>query len=144
MILIDTHVWLWLNGAVERLSAEALETLSSPETAVYLSAASVWEIGIKFATGRLVLPLAPEEYIVSRLAENGISPLPIHQEHALRAASLPPHHRDPFDRMLVAQAKVEGFKLMTVDRILAEYEVEIFWADGSPAETGKIQASEAP
>ena len=129
MILVDTHVWLWLNGSVEKLSSDALDLLSSPETEVYLSAASAWEIGIKYAAGRLILPLHPEEYIPSRLVDNGISPLPIHQGHALQAASLPPHHRDPFDRMLVAQAQLEGFKLMTADRPLAQYDVEILWAD---------------
>jgi PIN domain nuclease of toxin-antitoxin system len=132
MILVDTHVWLWLNGSVERLSPQALTLLSSPQTEVYLSAASSWEIGIKFAADRLILPLPPEEYLPSRLEVNGIRSLSIRQGHTLRAASLPLHHRDPFDRMLVAQAQVEGLRLMTVDRQLAAYDVEILWADQAP------------
>jgi PIN domain nuclease of toxin-antitoxin system len=133
MILVDTHVWLWLNGSVERLSSDALALLSSPEIEVYLSAASVWEIGIKYAAGRLVLPLPPEEYIAKRLMDNGINPFPIRHGHALRAASLPLHHRDPFDRMLVAQAQMESFTLMTADGLLGDYDVEIFWAGSSGA-----------
>lgn len=133
MILVDTHVWLWLNGSVERLSSGALELLSFPETEVYLSAASAWEIGIKYTSGRLILPLPPDEYIAHRLVDNGISPLPIHHGHALRAAALPFYHRDPFDRMLVAQAQMEGFKLMTADRVLIQYDVEIVWAGTSAA-----------
>lgn len=144
MILVDTHVWLWLNGSVERLSADALELLSSPETEVYLSAASAWEIGIKHNSGRLILPLPPDEYIASRLTDNGISPLPIHHGHALRAASLPFHHRDPFDRMLVAQAQVEGFKLMTADRVLVQYDVEILWAGTSAAPALESVSTDPP
>jgi len=144
MILVDTHVWLWLNGSVERLSSGALELLSSPETEVYLSAASAWEIGIKHTAGRLSLPLPPDEYIAHRLVDNGISPLPIHHGHALRAASLPFHHRDPFDRMLVAQAQMEGFKLMTADRVLIEYDVEIVWAGTSAAPAKVALSTETP
>ena len=89
MILLDTHVWLWLNGAVERLSPEVLDLLYSPSTDIYLSAASAWEIGIKVSSGKLALPVAPEEYIPLRMADNGARPLPIQHQHALRAASLP-------------------------------------------------------
>ncbi|HKH45363.1 MAG TPA: type II toxin-antitoxin system VapC family toxin [Thermoanaerobaculia bacterium] len=129
MILLDTHVWLWLNGAVERLSPEVLDLLSAPSSDIYLSAASAWEIGIKVSTGKLVLPVAPEEYIPLRMVDNGVRPLPILHQHALRAAALPLFHKDPFDRLLVAQAQVEKLKLVTVDRHLADYDVEILWAD---------------
>lgn len=137
MILIDTHVWLWLNGAVDRLSPQAQELLSSPRNQIYLSAVSAWEIGIKFAAGKLALPMPPEEYVQLRMVDNGVSPLPIHHLHALRAASLPLHHRDPFDRLLVAQAQVEKLKLMTVDRQLARYDVEILWADQDTGQIGE-------
>jgi PIN domain nuclease of toxin-antitoxin system len=129
MILLDTHVWLWLNGAVERLSAEALALLAAPEKQLYLSVASAWEIGIKVATGKLVLPAPPSEYLLQRMGNNRVLSLPISQNHALKAAALPPHHRDPFDRMLVAQAQLEGLRLMTVDEKLAKYDVPILWAD---------------
>lgn len=126
-ILVDTHVWLWLNGDVGRLSSESLEILSQPENEIYLSAASTWEIGTKFASGKLALPLPPEIYIPTRLVDNGLRSLPIRQEHAIRAAGLPAHHRDPFDGMLIAQAQIENLELMTVDRQLAAYEVELLW-----------------
>lgn len=128
MILIDTHVWLWLNNQVDRLSSSALTLLSTSDE-IYLSAASAWEIAVKWASGKLPLPVPPKEYIPSRMTENGIRSLPIHHRHALRLAALPLHHKDPFDRILVAQAQVEGLKLMTADRGLASYEVEILWAD---------------
>ena len=132
MILLDTHVWLWLNGATEHLAPGILELLSSPPTDLYLSAASAWEIGIKVSTGKLTLPVAPEEYIPLRMVDNGVRPLPIRHQHALRAAALPLHHKDPFDRLLIAQAQVENLKLLTVDRQLASYDVEIVWANKDP------------
>jgi PIN domain nuclease of toxin-antitoxin system len=132
MILLDTHVWLWLNGAVERLSPEALDLLSAPDQELYLSAASAWEIGIKFASGKLTLPAPPSEYVPLRMEDNGIRTLPIRQQHALQAASLPLHHRDPFDRLLIAQAQLENLHLMTVDRHLSLYDVSILWADRAP------------
>ena len=128
-ILLDTHVWLWMNGAVERLSEPAREILAAGEQELYLSAASTWEIAIKHAAGKLELPQPPERYIPSTLAENKIKPLAIHQAHTWRAAALPMHHRDPFDRMLIAQAQAEGLRLMTADARLEAYEVPILRAD---------------
>ncbi|HVG09729.1 MAG TPA: type II toxin-antitoxin system VapC family toxin [Thermoanaerobaculia bacterium] len=128
-LLLDTHVWLWLNGEVDRLASEALDLLNSPQSELYLSSASAWEIGIKCSNGKLTLPLPPEIYIPTRLLDTGVNPLPIRVEHALRAATLPLHHKDPFDRMLVAQAQVENLELMTVDRHLASYDVSLVWAD---------------
>lgn len=128
-LLLDTHVWLWLNGEVDRLTPEALAILNSSESELYLSSASAWEIGIKCSNGKLALPLPPEIYIPTRLLDNGVNPLPIRVDHAIRAAALPLHHKDPFDRMLVAQAQVENLELMTVDRHLASYEVSLVWAD---------------
>ncbi|MEM7353733.1 MAG: type II toxin-antitoxin system VapC family toxin [Acidobacteriota bacterium] len=123
-ILVDTHVWLWMNGSPERLSETARRQLSDAETALFLSAASVWEISIKTAGGKLELPEPPERYIIPRLAANRIDALPIRPLHAIRAAALPMHHRDPFDRMLVAQAQLEELELMTGDAALRRYEVE--------------------
>jgi PIN domain nuclease of toxin-antitoxin system len=120
-ILLDTHVWLWLNGAVEKLSAEAQATLRDGGNELYLSAASTWEIAIKHAAGKLQLPMAPERYIPVRMAENNVQPMSIHAAHTLRAAALPLHHRDPFDRMLLAQAKVENLHLMTADARFEPY-----------------------
>lgn len=127
MILLDTHAWLWLNGSSEKIPARILEILSDTDQDLYLSAASAWEIGIKFARGKLDLPAPPGEYIPSRMAENGIRPLPIRHSHVLRAAALPTHHRDPFDRVLVAQAQLEELKLLSTDPILRSYDVEVLW-----------------
>lgn len=131
-ILLDTHVWLWMNGAVERLSEPARELLAEGKEELYLSAASTWEISIKHAAGKLDLPQVPEFYIPSTLAQNEVRPLPIHQAHTWRAAGLPLHHRDPFDRMLIAQAQAEGLRLMTADEKLERYQVELLRADRSP------------
>ena len=129
MILLDTHVWLWLNGAVERLSPRCLDIISSPRSEVFLSPVSAWEIAIKCATGKLFLPEPPEVYIPRRMEANRINPLPIQHDHAFRAAALPRHHKDPFDRMLIAQAQLERMRLVTVDGQLSQYDVEILWAD---------------
>jgi PIN domain nuclease of toxin-antitoxin system len=127
MILLDTHVWLWLNGALERIPAPLLEILSDRREEVFFSAVCAWEIGIKHAGGRLSLPDPPETYIPERLKSNGFRSLAIQQRHALRAASLPLHHRDPFDRMLVAQAQLENLRLVTADPLLSRYPVDILW-----------------
>lgn len=128
-ILLDTHVWLWMNGAVERLSKAARELLAEGSSTLLLSAASAWEIAIKHAAGRLRLPQPPELYIPSTLAVNDVRPLAIHQAHAWRAAALPAHHRDPFDRMLIAQAQAEGLRLMTADRQFEPYDVPLVRAN---------------
>lgn len=127
-ILLDTHVWLWLNGDPERLNEEARGALADPENDLFLSAASTWEIAIKHAAGRLELPAPPAQYIPTRLAENNVRPLPIQHGHTLAAAELPLHHRDPFDRMLVAQARQEGLHLATGDERLRAYDAPILWS----------------
>ncbi len=124
---MDTHVWLWLNTATERLPPSLLNLLRDPERDLYLSAASTWEIAIKHASGKLPLPMAPALYIETRMAENGIRPLPIRLGHSFLAATLPFHHRDPFDRMLIAQAQMEGLQLATADPVIAHYDVPILW-----------------
>jgi PIN domain nuclease of toxin-antitoxin system len=123
-LLLDTHVWLWALHAPERLSDEARRLIARRENVVYLSAVSAWEIAIKFGLGRLRLPVPPEEYVPSRMADLGMETLPIEQAHALRVASLPRHHRDPFDRLLVAQAQVERLTLVTADPEIRLYDVE--------------------
>lgn len=124
-ILLDSHAWLWMNGAPERLGAEAREHLADAETMLYLSAASIWEIAIKAENGKLELPgRSTESYVLERIISNRVEVLPIRPLHALRAAALPPHHRDPFDRMLVAQAILEGCPLMTADSKIRLYDVE--------------------
>ena len=123
-ILLDTHVWLWLQTAPERLSEEALDRLSDAGNDLFLSAASGWEIAIKHALGKLPLPEPPISYVPSRLASSGVAALPVEMRHALRVADLPDHHRDPFDRLLVAQAQLKGLQLMTADPQLSRYDVD--------------------
>jgi PIN domain nuclease of toxin-antitoxin system len=127
MILLDTHVWLWLNTSIEKIPPETLALLTDPDQDIFLSAASTWEIAIKHASGKLTLPVEPALYISSRIAENGIRPLPIRLGHSFQAAILPLHHRDPFDRMLIAQAQMEGMQLATADPMIAHYDVPILW-----------------
>ncbi len=129
-LLLDTHCWLWMQTAPERFSERALATIREPASELFLSAASSWEIAIKYQLGRLPLPAVPAEYVPSRLESSGVRGLPIEHRHALAVASLPSHHRDPFDRLLIAQAQLERLTLLTTDRQLGAYEVPILWAEG--------------
>ena len=106
-VLIDTHVWIWSLADPNRLSPESRRLLSSSRNVVYLSAASAWELAIKAALGKIELPEPVETYVPTRMARQGLTALPITHAHALRVSTLPPHHRDPFDRLLIAQALVE-------------------------------------
>lgn len=117
-LLLDTHVLLWAVLEDPRLSRAQAQAITEGE--VYLSAASVWEIGIKRAIGKLDVPDA----IFDVAVDAGCRPLPISWTHAATAAALPPHHADPFDRMLVAQAQCEGLVLVSSDAKLSAYEVD--------------------
>ncbi|MGB9885969.1 MAG: type II toxin-antitoxin system VapC family toxin [Moorellales bacterium] len=125
--LLDTHVFLWWITDDSRLSGRAREIIGSGENTLYLSAASAWEIAIKAGLGRLSLPDDLESFIPEQLAENGILPLPVRLSHALRVHALPAYHRDPFDRLLVAQAQVENLPLISGDPVIARYPVEVLW-----------------
>ena len=120
--LLDTHVWLWLQAAPERIDAGTLNRLARADT-LLLSAASAWEISIKYALGRLPLPEPPSSYLPSRISASGTTMLPIELSHTTRAGALPPHHRDPFDRMLVAQAQIMRVPIVTADDLVTAYEV---------------------
>lgn len=124
-VLLDTHCWLWLCAAPERFSPKTLSRLADPDCQRLLSAASVWEIVIKHALGKLPLPAAPRDFVPSRLETTQTEVLSISGAHALRVADLPDHHRDPFDRMIVAQALLEDAPLLTADRMLRRYGVEL-------------------
>jgi len=122
-LLLDTHIFLWWRGEPSRLTAEVQSSIATADL-VFVSAASAWEARIKASLGRLDLPDTVEAGVLA----SGFERLLITFSHAERAASLPPHHRDPFDRMLVAQAQAEGLTLVTHDRLLEPYEAEILWA----------------
>ena len=123
--LIDTHCWLWLQTDRERFDPDVLESLAAPMSRRYLSAASVWEIAIKHAIGKLLLPEPPAIYVPERMRVSRVRELPITQAHALAVGVLPHHHRDPFDRMLVAQAQMEGLTLVTADSAFTHYDVRL-------------------
>lgn len=121
-LLLDTHMFVWMVGEPERLPAAAAAAVVDPDNDVYLSAVSVWEIAIKRALGRLPFPL---ERLDAVLAEMGVDILDLGAAHAVVAGELPRHHDDPFDRALVAQAKVEGLTLVSVDQMVARYGVPV-------------------
>ena len=123
--LLDTHCWLWLQTDRERFDAELLASLAARTSQRYLSAASVWEIVIKHAIGKLPLPEPPAIYVPERMRVSGFRELPISHAHALAVGVLPPHHRDPFDRVLVAQARSEGLTLVTADSTFTDHDVRL-------------------
>jgi PIN domain nuclease of toxin-antitoxin system len=112
----------------KRLPPPIREKLQDPENQLFLSAASSWEIAIKYALGKLPLPLPPTEYVLSRMETSGTTPLPVEHSHALHVGSLPHHHADPFDRLLIAQAQLENLEILTADRQFEAYEVDLLWA----------------
>jgi PIN domain nuclease of toxin-antitoxin system len=125
--LLDTHVFLWGTAEPDRLSNRARDLIEDPENDIYLSATSAWEIAIKYAKGRLNLPDAVDSYISSRVSDLGFLPLPVELSHAVYVAALPRHHDDPFDRLLVAQAKLEDLSLITANPTIARYNIETVW-----------------
>lgn len=122
-LLLDTHALLWSVGDEDLLSPAAHEALSAGVIPAYVSAASIWEIAIKRASGKLDVPAN----LMDKVAAARFVELEITFEHALRAGALPPHHGDPFDRMIVAQAQSEGFTLITNDARIAAYDVPVLW-----------------
>lgn len=123
--LLDTHVWLWLQTTPERLSDEAGGLLADRTNTLLLSAASSWEIAIKYRLGKLPLPEPPAAYVPDRMRLSGVTPLPVQHAHALRVADLPDHHNDPFDRLLIAQAQELAIPIVTADQQLGAYAVDL-------------------
>lgn len=121
--LLDTHVFLWMLAAPERLGKEAAAVIQNPDRAVFVSAVTSVEIGIKRALGKLDAPAG----LAAEIPARGLQELPLRYSHGERMASLPFHHHDPFDRMLVAQAIEEQLTLITGDRKMQPYSVEILW-----------------
>jgi PIN domain nuclease of toxin-antitoxin system len=120
ILLLDTHLLLWAAGEPERLSEHAKSLLLDPASSLTFSAASIWEIAIKNALGREDFRIDPRR-LWRMLLAHGYRELPVGAEHAVAAGILPPLHKDPFDRMLVAQAMIEGISLLTADSRVAEY-----------------------
>ena len=127
-ILLDTQSWLWMLASPERFGKAALEMVQNPAHDLLLSAASAWEIAIKYTLGKLPLPEPPPVFIPSRMASSGVQPLVVSHTHASQVATLPPHHRDPFDRLLIAQAQIENVPILTSDKQFESYAVTVEWA----------------
>lgn len=125
--LLDTHVLLWWLTDDDRLSRKARRIIADPRSELFFSAASSWEVAIKAAIGRLGLPDPPRILIPKVMREQSISSLEITHAHALAVADLPPHHRDPFDRLLAAQSCLEKLPLLTGDPVFAEYGIKTVW-----------------
>ena len=125
-LLADTHALIWFARLDPRLSERALAAIQDGENLVFASVASVWEIGLKVARGKLDLGTPPEQFVRGLLAQQ-IRILPIQLRHTFRATALPPHHGDPFDRMLVGQALEDGLTLVTCDPQMPAYGVPILW-----------------
>lgn len=124
--LLDTHTFLWAIADDRRLSRRAQKIFTGPND-LWLSVASIWEISIKVQTGRLPLPQPSGPYIVKKLVENRIEILPVHLRHVLSIETLPVHHHDPFDRMLISQSIEEKLPLITADPMFEKYPIEVIW-----------------
>lgn len=125
--LLDTHALLWWLDADHRLSPTATEIIGDSRTEVFVSVASAWEIAIKAGLGRLDLPDDLAGFFERQLETNGFDLLTIGLRHALAVRDLPNHHRDPFDRLLIAQARTEGLMLVSSDAQLRAYDVSLRW-----------------
>lgn len=125
-VLLDTHTFIWWDSDPSRLSPLVLTLCNDPTTTIILSVASVWEMQIKLQLGKLTLNL-PLADIVTSQQTNGIDVLPVNLSHVLALQSLPTPHKDPFDRLLVAQANVESAVLLSADSIFAQYPVQRLW-----------------
>ena len=125
-LLLDTHAFIWWDSDPTQLSAQALAALRDPTNEVWLSVASVWEMVIKAQLGKLTLRL-PLAEVVRQQQANGLRALPVTLAHVLAVEGLPPIHKDPFDRVLIAQASVEGAELVSADHVVRQYPVRVLW-----------------
>jgi PIN domain nuclease of toxin-antitoxin system len=125
-LLLDTHALLWFAADDRRLSRRAAKAMDADDAELFVSAATVWELAIKTSLGRLTLPLTVDRYLAAKLGE-GYRLLDVTWVHAARTEGLPWHHRDPFDRLLAAQAIVESLPVVTKDSVFRKYGVKTVW-----------------
>ena len=126
--LLDTHTFLWIFQAPERLPKKVRKIITDSDNTLFLSTASGWEIGIKYHLGKLKLPQRPDDFVPVNTRDRNILSLEIEMEQALRAASLPAYHKDPFDRMLIAQAQLKKLTVLTGAAQFNRYDVSVFWS----------------
>ena len=124
--ILDTHAFLWAIAGDARMSHHARDIFAGSAD-LSLSIASIWEILIKVQSGKLNFPRPAGPYVLSRLAENRIKRLPISIDHLLALERLPIHHRDPFDRMLIAQSMEEDWPIITADPMFKQYPIQVIW-----------------
>jgi PIN domain nuclease of toxin-antitoxin system len=124
-VLLDTNTFLWGLSAPEKLSLAARNTVASSER--FLSVASIWEVLIKVRIGKLPLPVPAGNYLTTKMGANGVSVLSIKLEHVLQIEKLQLHHRDPFDRILIAQSLQEGWPIITSDPVFKKYPIRVIW-----------------
>lgn len=126
-LLLDTHTFLWFVSDDNKLSATARLMIEDGDNEVMVSLASIWEIAIKVSIGKLLLAEPVESFVNAQIERNDIQLLPIHLSHAIKVATLPFHHRDPFDRLLVAQGLVEQLPIVGADNIFNDYGIHRIW-----------------
>ncbi|HTX53745.1 MAG TPA: type II toxin-antitoxin system VapC family toxin [Candidatus Baltobacteraceae bacterium] len=126
-VLLDTHTFIWWDGNSAQLSQSALAFCTDPQNTVFLSVVSAWEIQIKRQLGKLQLRLPLATVIESQQRQNSIEVLPVMLPHVLALDALPPHHKDPFDRLLIAQAIAEGAALISNDPAFSKYGIDVRW-----------------
>ncbi|MFO7144185.1 PIN domain nuclease [Arthrospira sp. PCC 8006] len=126
-LLLDTHIFIWLIDGNPKLSQTARQAIEDESNTLYLSIVSLWEITIKTSLGKLELAIPLEQIVINFILPSDIEILPIHLPHLLILQTLPFHHRDPFDRLLISQAKSETLTLLSEDGMFEQYEVEILW-----------------
>lgn len=125
-VLIDTHIFLWLFLEPKRISQQIREFLEDNFTnEIYVSHVTAWEIAIKYGVGKLELPQTPELFVPDRIRRAGFLHLPIKIQHVLQVHNLPPIHKDPFDRLLVSQARIENLTILTADPNFAKYQIKV-------------------
>ncbi len=127
MLLFDTHSFLWWANEPERLSERVRALCENPATVLLLSIVSVWELQIKAQLGKLTLAVPLASMVQTQQQTNGVQILPVELAHVLALDSLPLHHKDPFDRLLIAQSIVERAPLASVDTVFARYPVQVVW-----------------
>ncbi len=125
--LLDTHTFLWWITDDSHLSETAAAIISNGDNDIFLSAASGWEMAIKARLGKLELPPNIEHFVAEQLAINNFTALPIQMTHALHVYSLPDYHKDPFDRLLLAQAQLEELTIITTNSLIAQYSIKVIW-----------------
>jgi PIN domain nuclease of toxin-antitoxin system len=126
-VLLDTHAFLWWVADEPRLSAKARAAIANPENECLLSLTSCWEMAIKLGLGKLELPQALDRFVPDQIAANGFHPLEIGFRHVARVARMSFHHRDPFDRLLAAQALEEKLSIVSADAVFRKYGVQRIW-----------------